>query len=334
MRDRATSLARRRGITVAPSSKLIPDYLRARHATFNASQLEELLAGLRENYFGAQTAQFGPVDDYLATDVGVADCQDHLLERLEQNRATVIPWLDSLCPLEGLRILEIGAGDGALTVALAEQGATVFATDVNDRYLRVNELRCRLADLVNVRFCTVNADSLSSVSMVGDHDMIIFSASLEHMTFDERMASLRGAWNLLESNGYLVVIETPNRLWYLDDHTSLAPFFHWLPDEVALRYAEYTPREYFNSEFTGDVDPIAFARWGRGVSFHDFVLALDMPAAHLPIVSSMHEYLNMPRWHRHTRDGQFLRFIHRLAPDLPKGLFYSYLDIALKKTGA
>ena len=48
----------------------------------------------------------------------------------------------------------------------------------------------------------------------------------------------------------------------------------------------------------------------------------------------MHEYLNMPRWHRHTRDGQFLRFIHRLAPDLPKGLFYSYLDIALKKTGA
>lgn len=105
------------------------------------------------------------------------------------------------------------------------------------------------------------------------------------------------------------------------------------------RYPNRSPRRssrrarlYFNTEFARSADPIAFARWGRGVSFHDFVLALEIPAALLPVQGSMHEYLGLPRWHLHTRDGRYLRFIRHLAPDVPKGFFSSYLDIALKET--
>jgi 2-polyprenyl-3-methyl-5-hydroxy-6-metoxy-1,4-benzoquinol methylase len=330
-RDRATSLARRSGITFAPSGKALPEHLRARQCTFDASQQDQLRAALKTHYFGAQAKTIGDVDTYLAGDVGRADCADHLVERLDRNRSTVVPWLDSIRPLDGLRIIEIGAGDGCSTVALAEQGATVMAIDVNESYLRANEERCRLANLNNVSFASVNSESLSSVTKAGDSDMIVIFAALEHMTFDERIATLRGSWDLLEPGGFLVVIETPNRLWYFDDHTSMAPFFHWLPDEVAWRYAERTPRKYFNTEFNNSVDSVAFARWGRGVSFHDFVLALDIPAEQLPVEGSMHEYLNMPRWHPHTRDGRFLRMIRAIEPEVPKGFFYSYLDIALKK---
>jgi hypothetical protein len=55
--------------------------------------------------------------------------------------------------------------------------------------------------------------------------------------------------------------------------------------------------EVLHTEFTLDVDPFAFARSGRGVSFHDFVLAPGIPAAQVPVESCMHEYLNMPRLH-------------------------------------
>jgi 2-polyprenyl-3-methyl-5-hydroxy-6-metoxy-1,4-benzoquinol methylase len=332
VRDRATVLARRSGVTFAPSGKLVPQHLQVRQLTFEVSQQDQLLAALKTHYWGAQTQKIGAVDAYLATEVGRADCRDHLVERLDRNRSTVIPWLDSIRSLDGLRILEVGAGDGSSTVALAEQGAAVLAVDVNESYLRANEERCHIADLRNVTFATANSDSLSSVTKVGDNDMILIFAALEHMTFDERIATLRGAWQLLDPGGLLVITETPNRLWYFDDHTSMVPFFHWLPDEVAWRYAEHTPRKYFNTQFTGGVDPVAFARWGRGVSFHDFVLALGIPATQLPVQSSMQEYLNMPRWHPHTRDGRFLRMIRAIEPQVPKGFFYSYLDIALKKS--
>ena len=44
VRDKATTLARRSGITFAPPVKQFPERLRARHRTFNASQQEQLRA--------------------------------------------------------------------------------------------------------------------------------------------------------------------------------------------------------------------------------------------------------------------------------------------------
>ncbi|HLX88977.1 MAG TPA: class I SAM-dependent methyltransferase [Acidimicrobiales bacterium] len=331
LRTRITDMARARGVTFAPSSHGVPDELQARHVVFDEASIEQLLVALKEDYFGAQTEEFGDVEEYLATDTGKADCRDHLVERLDRNRATVIPWLDHLKSLDGSRVLEIGAGDGASTVAMAEQGATVLATDVNERFLRVNAIRCKLAGLTDVRFEAMNSDTLSAHVRRGEYDVIVFFAALEHMTFDERMASLRMAWELLDPGGLLVVIETPNRLWYLDDHTAMTPFFHWLPDDVARRYASYTPRTYYNSGPVDGVDDVPFARWGRGVSFHDFVLALGIPAPQLPVAGCLHEYLDLPRWRRHTRDGRYLRFIRSLAPEVPNGFFYSYLDIALRR---
>jgi S-adenosylmethionine-dependent methyltransferase len=330
MRDWAIAVAKRRGVTSLPSTVALPDHLRRRQRHFSDSQLREITDALKADYFGAQP-EIEPVDEYLRTDGGRADLEDHLTGRLERDRATVIPWLDSIKPLSGLRVLEVGAGDGASTVAIAEQGATVLATDVLERSLKVNEARCRIAGLDDVKFAVTNADSLSSVASPGDFDMIVFYAALEHMTFEERLASLNGAWQLLASGGILVVIETPNRLWFFDDHTSMSPFFHWLPDEVAIRYASHTPREYYNTRFIDDEDPVLFSRWGRGVSYHDFELALEIPAAALPVVSSLQEFLDLPRWKGHTRDGHYVHLIKSLAPDVPKGFFYSYLDIALKK---
>jgi 2-polyprenyl-3-methyl-5-hydroxy-6-metoxy-1,4-benzoquinol methylase len=329
VRDRAVAVAKRAGIDFVQPTTRIEAHLLAHQIALTASQQAELTEALKKDFFGAQFATETEVEDYLATEGGTFDLNDHLTLRLERDRATVIPWLDSIRSLAGLRVLEVGAGDGASTVALAEQGATVLATDVNERSLKANAERCRIAGLKGVGFATVNADNLSSVAKPGEYDMIAFYAALEHMTFEERLASIEVAWKLLNRGGVLVVIEAPNRLWFFDDHTSMSPFFLWLPDDVAARYAAYTPREDYNS--SPHTDPVEFARWGRGVSFHDFVLALGIPAERLPVRSCMHEFLDLPRWKNHTRDGNYLRILRRLAPNVPKGFFFSYLDIALQK---
>jgi len=329
VRDRAIAVAKRAGFDFVQATRAIDEHLLAHQLALSAAQQAAVTEALKEDFFGAQFDTPAEVENYLASEAGAFDLYDHLTLRVARDRATVIPWLDSIRPLAGLRVLEVGAGDGASTFALAEQGAIVLATDVNERSLKANSERCRIAGLDGVSFATVNADNLSSVAKPGEFDMITFYAALEHMTFDERLAALEGAWNLLNRGGVLVVIEAPNRLWYFDDHTSMSPFFLWLPDDLAARYAQYTPREVYNS--TPHTDPVEFARWGRGVSFHEFVLALGIPADRLPVKSCLHEFLDLPRWRNHTRDGNYLRTLRRLAPNVPKGFFYAYLDIALQK---
>jgi SAM-dependent methyltransferase len=137
MRDRAIAIAKRRGVTFLPSTRALPDHLQIRQMAFSDAQQQALTVALRADYFGAQP-ELGSVDDFLRTDEGHADLVDHLSGRLERDRATVVPWLDSIKPLSGLRVLEVGAGTGSSTVAIAEQGASVLATDVNERSLKVN----------------------------------------------------------------------------------------------------------------------------------------------------------------------------------------------------
>src|ERR671927_1340389 len=87
--------------------------------TIDKPKTDALELSLRNNYF----VRFP--EDYLSTEWGKDDLQNHLFNRLETNRNMIIPWLDEVKPLQGTSILEIGCGTGASTVALAEQGAAV-----------------------------------------------------------------------------------------------------------------------------------------------------------------------------------------------------------------
>jgi 2-polyprenyl-3-methyl-5-hydroxy-6-metoxy-1,4-benzoquinol methylase len=200
----------------------------------------------------------------------------HMYVRLGMDRYELVPWLNSVMPLNGARILEIGCGTGSATVALVEQGARVTALDVHEEAVRSAALRCAAHGMSAQLRCD-NAAKLSEIFEPGEFDMIFFFAVLEHMTLAEREAALCGAWQLLQSGQYLCVGETPNRLWPYDSHTSHLPFFNWLPDEIALRYAKRSPLPSMRERFRGEDTPEArlrLAREGRGVSFHDFDLAL------------------------------------------------------------
>ncbi len=176
-----------------------------------------------------------------------------------------------------------------------------------------------------------------SVVAPGDFPWIIFWAVLEHMTIDERLGAIRSGWSRLGSGGLFTVVETPNRLWPLDGHTSLLPYFSWLPYELAYRYSTRSDRAGFGDRYTDGegAEMEHFLRRGHGVSFHEFDLALG-DHRQLPVASYLQGY-----WRRRdpvravtwplSRAGRTERVLASYASGTDHAWFQPFLYLTLRK---
>lgn len=248
--------------------------------------------------------------------------------RLRRDRAEIVPWMDGVRPLAGTRVLEIGGGRGASTVALAEQGVDVTVLDVSAPALRVATRVLRSAGLT-ARLVRGSA-AAPPFSPGTRFDVVAFWASFEHLTLAERRAAWAATGALLEPDGVVYLIEAPNRLWPLDSHTSDLPFFQWLPDDLATRYRDGSLRHTVAGLDGGDVD--ALARLGRGVNYHD----LADGAGRLPEVVSclqLHRRRRDPRraagWVL-SRAGRTERLLRSYAPDVERAWFQPFHYLALR----
>lgn len=303
----------------------VPERLESRWRAIDTAamkSLENALLEFRQQTTGAEPA----VDD---------DLLNHLHRRLDDNRRQVVPWLDAARRLDGARVLEIGCGTGSATVPLAEQGARVTAVDIDSRSIELAKNRCRLYG-VEARFEQANAAELAGAIAAERYDFIIFYASLEHMTHAERLAAMSRTWSMLASGGLWCVIETPNRLWYYDHHTSHLNFFMWLSDELAVDYLRFSPRDDVRRQVDSAEDRrLALCRAGRGVSFHEFDLAMG-PAEQLDVVSSLPLFYRErdPALWLHWRlsnDRRYESFLRRLCPGLHRGFLQPTLYLILRK---
>lgn len=305
-----------------------------RFRAINRAEMGLIEASLKQNYFTQTHAWFNPA--YLSTAQGQNDLCDHLYRRLDNFRKTVIPWLMNTRSLHRSRVLEIGCGTGSSTIALAEQGAQITAVDILESSIQVAKDRCKVYGL-NVNFLCANAAEIHRICADQHFDFIIFFAALEHMTHDERITAMKQTWEMLSPGSLWCVIDTPNRLWYFDDHTSLLPFYQWLPDELAFLYSRFSPREGFCKlyrEPNRDAK-IDFLRHGRGISFHEFALAMK-PAEELNVVSSLSIYLKSRNplrqillTSRHER--RFESFLIQVGPSIHRGFYQRSLNLIIKK---
>ena len=132
--------------------------------------------------------------------------------------------------------------------------------------------------------------------------------------------------------------QTPNRLWYHDGHTSKLPFYFWLPDDVALRYSQFSSRKRFNElylkEHNGNI-LLNFYRWGRGVSFHEFDLSIGK-VENLKVVSSLKGFLRSRDrlwWYkkRSSNEYHFGSFLKKYGPKIHEGFYESYLNLIIER---
>ncbi len=308
----------------------IPAHLERNFRELGAEAEAQVRASLLEHYFAASPP------GYLETEIGRKDLDAHQFQRLARNRRVIVPWLDAARPLAGARILEIGCGTGASTVTLAEQGAEVIGVDVDEPAMAAARERVRLHGQ-RAQLVRCNATEVAERFAGERFDFIIFFAALEHMTHEERLAAIASTWKMLPGGGLWVVIETPNRLWYYDGHTALLPFFHWLPEDLAFKYTRFSQRSNFREIYREDGPERRqhFLRRGRGVSFHEFELAIG-PAAELEVVSCLHEFggrpRRLPRLRRPSTSEAYRELLARVGPaGAHAGFYQEDLDLILRK---
>jgi 2-polyprenyl-3-methyl-5-hydroxy-6-metoxy-1,4-benzoquinol methylase len=300
----------------------IPGDLRARHTRGDTGRVK---LALDKHYHQGWRAK-----ETMTESTYHADLSAHMSGRLESDRRFVIPWLAAARPIAGAKILEIGSGTGSSTVALAEQRAIVTGIDIDEPALEVARERCAAHGVS----ADIQAANAADLGRFGPQDFVIYFATVEHMTIDERLGSLAQAWSILKSGGLLAIIETPNRLWWFDHHTAQLPFFNWLPDELAFAYSRFSPRDTFNSLYRNRSDETMehFRRRGRGASYHEFELAIA-PVERLEVVSSLLEYFGWRRTLFRTprSTARYKKFLHSLRPDLHPGWFDQDLDLIIRK---
>ena len=252
--------------------------------------------------------------------------------RLARDRTEIVPWLNGIRNLNGARVLEIGCGHGISALSLAEQGAAVTAIDIDADLLAFAESLLGAVGLSGSFYC-LNAAHLDELGLE-PFDFVIFWASLEHMTIAERLRSLEHAWALLRDGGHLVLIETPNRLWPNDSHTSNLPFFSWLPDELAFDYARFSRRSGFGDVYDQPLEQMLdFLRRGRGVSFHEFDLAIDSDvfvASCMQLERRRRNPLRNAAWALSSA-GRTERVLRSFAPKRHRAWFQPFLYLAVKR---
>jgi S-adenosylmethionine-dependent methyltransferase len=308
----------------------IPSKLSRNFIALGKEQAQLLTNSLMVNMFNSEKTEDSSDVQQLTAQMEV---------RLQNHRTRVIPWLNSLRLLKGLKILEIGCGNGTSTVALAEQGALVTAVDIEQGLLSDAQERCR-AYGVSATFHLMNATEVAASLGDQQYDIILFFAVLEHMTYSERLTAIRQTYDMLSPGGLWCIIGTPNRLHFFDSHTALLPFFYWLPDELAIQYAPLSPRAEFGERFSqagspSEAQKLEFARWGRGMSYHEVELALG-PLEHLHIVSSLGGFLKKRDFIykmavNYSTNGRYGAFLRRLYPNVHEGFFDPFLDIVIQK---
>ena len=100
------------------------------------------------------------------------------------------------------------------------------------------------------------------------------------MVHEERLQAIADTWTMLRPGDLWCVIETPNRLWHTDTHTALLPFYHWLPDDLAFKYARFSQRTNFREMRKQGLRPFAVGAIGE-VAIAIFTLALVVGAEKL-----------------------------------------------------
>jgi len=264
-------------------------------------------------------------------------CNDAFFIRTINYNACMVPWIESVFPLNGKSVVEIGCGSGAATLAMAEKCAHIDSFDIDPVSLDVARERASFVGAKNVSFHLLNPD-WALPDRIADFrkrvpnkcDVVLLPAVLEHLRMDERLAVLETTWSILRSRGVMVVYDTPSRLYAYDVHSFQLPFFNWLPDDLALLYASHSPRTEFPRILANATSPMeTLYRLGRGVSYHEFDLSIGL--SEFEVINDGYSHFLKHREISSAFEGMLLHMFERYCPQVPPGFSKQYLEMVLQK---
>lgn len=126
---------------------------------------------------------------------------------LHQINPLRLAWIQTLAPLAGKNVVDIGCGGGILSDAMARQGAQVLGADLAVKSLKVAQLHALEAGTQGVQYREISAEDLAQ-EQAGQFDVVTCMEMLEHVP---NPASVVRACSSLVKPGGWVFFSTLNR---------------------------------------------------------------------------------------------------------------------------
>ena len=126
---------------------------------------------------------------------------------LHQINPLRLAWIQTLVPLHGKKVVDIGCGGGILSDAMARQGAQVLGADLAVKSLKVAQLHALEAGTQGVQYREISAEDLAQ-EQAGQYDVVTCMEMLEHVP---NPASVVKACSALVKPGGWVFFSTLNR---------------------------------------------------------------------------------------------------------------------------
>jgi len=126
---------------------------------------------------------------------------------LHQINPLRLGWIQGLCPVAGLKVLDVGCGGGILTDSLARAGAHATGIDLSTKALRIAQLHALDAGTENVEYREISAEAMA-LEQPGGFDMVTCMEMLEHVP--DPASVVRACATLVKPGGW-VFFSTLNR---------------------------------------------------------------------------------------------------------------------------
>jgi 2-polyprenyl-6-hydroxyphenyl methylase/3-demethylubiquinone-9 3-methyltransferase len=126
---------------------------------------------------------------------------------LHQINPLRLNWIQSLVPLKGLNVVDIGCGGGILSDAMARQGAQVLGADLAVKSLKVAQLHALEAGTQGVQYREISAEDLAE-EQPGQFDVVTCMEMLEHVP--DPASVVKACAKLVKTGGW-VFFSTLNR---------------------------------------------------------------------------------------------------------------------------
>lgn len=132
---------------------------------------------------------------------------DSEFKPLHQINPLRLQWIQSMAPLQGQRVLDIGCGGGILSDAMARAGAEVLGIDLATKALKVAQLHALEAQTPNVSYREISAEALAAESP-DRFDVVTCMEMLEHVP--DPASVVKACATLVKPGGW-VFFSTINR---------------------------------------------------------------------------------------------------------------------------
>ncbi len=126
---------------------------------------------------------------------------------LHQINPLRLDWIESLHPLKGQRVLDVGCGGGILSDSMARKGAQVLGIDLASKALKVAQLHALEAQTEGVSYQEISAEALAA-EQPGSFDVVTCMEMLEHVP--DPSSVVRACAALVKPGGH-VFFSTINR---------------------------------------------------------------------------------------------------------------------------